>query len=401
MKGKRTKKWALGLGITGGVLVLLVVGGVVGWPMLMTSFVHRYYREAYAPIQLTSDDIGDYPVEHHLDDVPWLATEEAFCQGNSLQMIAAQRGIEEPRGYFHFLMGFTYGAVEMPGEMWLNPFTDPETGFVVAAPYLGLVRRYYVTDDEALYLDALRHCLSLGHPVRVGLDVAVFYDLADQLPHSNVLVGYDESGFYYYETVCMPGSPCEPGQLPPGEEGLWVPDQLLLEAVRAQAKMFSYPWRYSLTIFEEGPLEENLGPIWARNGQSLLGGAQYGPRQGADAIEALAAMIEERGVKVDVFEIGFGLEAAVDTRRDNAAYLREAWAGQADVERAADLFDGAADLYAEVLAALEDGIAEQPEADQIGSMLRDAAALEREVGQIFLTRGGTSEAATLASIASA
>ena len=391
MKEKRTKKWTLWLGIAGGVLVLLVVGGLIGWRALMTYFQHRYFREAYAPIELTADGIGDYPAEHHLGDVPWFATEEAYCQSNSLQMIAAQKGIEEPRGYFDFLMGFTYGASEMPGRMGFFPGTDPETGFVVAAPYLGLVRRYYVTDDEALYLDALRYYLAQGYPVRVGLDAAVLYALEEQMVHSELLVGYDETGFYYYETVCMPEMGCEPCHLPPGEEGVRVSDQTLLEAVLGQAKVFSYPWHYSLTIFEEGPLEENLGPIWARNGQALIGGAQYGPRQGADAVEGLAAGIEERGVKVDISEICFGLEAAVYIRRDNATYLREAFVDEPDIERAADLFDQVTGDYEAVLIAVRNGIADQAEADQIAARLRDAATAEREAGQIFLDRGQSSD----------
>jgi len=383
---KKNRKWVKTLGIAGGILVLLVVGGLLGWRMLMTFFQNRYYQDSYIPLELATDGIGDYQAEHHLDDVPWFATEGAYCQSNSLQMIAAQKGIEEPRGYFDFLMGFTYGACGMPG-IGFFPYTDPEPGFIAAAPYLGLQRHYYVTDDEALYLDTLRHYLAQGYPVRVGLDVAVLYDLEEEMPHSELLVGYDETGFYYYETVCLPEMGCEPCHLPPGEQGLWVADQTLLDAVLGQAKSFAYPWRYSLTVFEEGPLEEHLGPIWARNGQFLIGGAQYGPRQGADAIEWLAAGIEERGVKVDVSEMRFGLEAAVYTRRDNAAYLREAFAGEPGIMRAADLFDQAAEAYAEALASLEDGIADQSEADQIATWLRDAAGAERESGEIFLTQG--------------
>ncbi len=384
---KKNRKWVKALGIIGGILVLLAVCGLLGWRMLMTFFQNQYYQDAYAPLELAADGIGDYPAEHHLDDVPWFATEWAYCQSNSLQMIAAQKGIEEPRGYFDFLMGFTYGAVEMPGRMGFFPYTDPETGFAVAAPHLGLQRRYYTTDDEALYLDALRYYLAQGYPVRVGLDAAVLYDLEEEMPHSEVLVGYDETGFYYYETVCMPEMGCEPRHLPPGEQGFHIPNQALLDAVLAQAKALSYPWRYSLTIFEEGPAEDDLGPIWARNGQSLIGGAQYGPRQGADAIEGLAAGIEQRGVKVDVSEIRLGLQAAVYTRRDNATYLREAFAGQAEVERAADLFDHSSEAYAEALASLEDGIADQAEADQVATRLRDAATAERESGEIFLVQG--------------
>ena len=387
MKGNRTEKWGKGLGVAGGVLVLLVAGGLVAWRILMTFFQQQYYREGYAPIELAADDVGDYPATHHLDDVPWIATREWYCQANSLAMVAAQHGMDASTGHCSFLMGFTYGAVEVPGSVGFNPFSDPETGFGVAASYLGLVRRYYVTDDKELYLDALRYYLSQGHAVRVAVDVAVLYDLDRQLPHSDLLVGYDETGFYYYETVCLPGFPCEPCHLPPGGEGLRVADQVLLDAVLSQATVFSYPWHYSLTIFEGGPVEDDLGPIWTRNGNLLIGGAQYGPRQGADAIDKLAAVIEKRGVRIDVSEMRLSLEAAVFTRRGNATYLRATFADQTDVEYAAELFDQAADAYAQVLASLEDGIADQAEADRITAWLRGAAVAEREVGEVFLARG--------------
>jgi hypothetical protein len=355
--------------------------------MLMSTFQGQYYRESYAPLEVAADHVGDYPAEYHLDGVPWIATGESYCQANSLAMVAAQHGIEASTGHCSFLMGFTYGAVAVPGSVGINPFTDPEPGFAVAAPYLGLVRRYYVTDDEALYLNAVRYALSQGYAVRVALDVAVLYGLDAELPHSDLLVGYDETGFTYYETVCLPEFPCEPCHLPPGAEGLWVSDQTLLDAVLAQATAFSYPWRYSLTIFEAGARDHDLGPIWTRNGNLLVGGARYGPRQGADAIDQLATVIERRGAGIDVFEVRWGLEAASFTRRGNAAYLREAFAGQADIERAAALFDRAAEDYRAVLSELNDGVAGEAESAQVAARLREAASAEREAGEIFLARG--------------
>ena len=84
-------------------------------------------------------------------------------------MIAAQNGIERPWRHLDFLMGFTCGAGELPGVGFLPVGADPETGLLVAGPYLGLVRRYYVTDDAGLYLDALSFNLSQGYAVRVPL----------------------------------------------------------------------------------------------------------------------------------------------------------------------------------------------------------------------------------------
>ena len=380
----RNKKWAIRLGIVGGVVILLVVGGVLGWRALMNYFVQQYYQQTYQPLALEAGLVGDYPPERHLNDVPWIAVEESLCQSTSLQMIAAQWGIEQPRRYFDFLMGFTYGVSGQPGGSGFFPGTDPEAGFAIAAPYLGLVRRYYTTDDAALYLRALRYFLAQGRPVRVGLDYGLLYGMDEQLPHSDVLVGYDAQGFFYYETVCVPPAPCQAGQRPPGEEGLYVTDAKLLEAVLSQAKVFSYSWRYSFTIFEAGPRQEDLGPVWERNGQSLIGGAQYGPRSGADVIEGLADTIEKEGAGFDVAEIRPGLETAVYVRGENATYLRERFGGEAEVERAAALFDQAAGDYAAVLEASGDGIAGPAEAEQVAGWLRDAAAAEREIGRIFV-----------------
>jgi hypothetical protein len=387
MEDRRRNRWLIGLGIAGAGLVLCLVAGLVGWRALMRYFVCQYYEGEYQPIPLTAADVGHYPAEHHLDDVPWISTGEPLCQSNSLQMVAAQRGIERPRRHFDFLMGFTYGATQIPGGLAFYPGTDPETGFVAAAPYLGLVRRYYTTDDETLYLDALRTYLAQGYPVRLGLDMGLLHDLGEPIPHSDLLVGYDDGGFYYYETVCLPGVPCEPGHRPPGDEGLYVAEGKLLDAVQGQAEMLEYPWRYSLSIFEPAPLEQDLGPVWTRNGQSLAGGARYGPPQGADFINKLADEIEERGTSVDVEEIGPGLEVAAYVRSDNAAYLRDAFPGEADLERAAALFDQAAASYQAALDAVADGIADGGEAGQVAAWLRAAAAAEREVGEILMARG--------------
>jgi hypothetical protein len=387
MKVGHGARWRVGLGIAGGVAVLLVACGFAGWRALTAFFQRRYYLEGYAPVELSADAVGAFPAAHHLDDVPWIATRESYCQANSLAMVAAQHGIDAPTDHCSFLMGFTYGAVEVPGVTGINPFTDPEHGFIVAAPYLGLERRYYVTDDAALYLKALRYYLSQGYAVRIALDVGVLYGLDEPLPHSDLLVGYDEGGFAYYETVCLPEFPCEPRHLPPGEEGLWVAEGVLLDAVLSHAELFSYPWRYSLTLFEEGPLAEALGPVWTRNGQSLIGGVPYGPRQGADAIDKLAAAVEKQGPRLDVSQVSWGLEAAVFTRRDNAAYLRSVFPGQTDLTHAAELFDRAAEAYAQALAALQEGIADRTEAGQVAAWLREAAAAEREAGQVFLAQG--------------
>ena len=384
MKPRRRRQAWVAIAIATTVLVLIGAGLSLAAPAF---FARLYMRQTRQPIRLTQEAVVTFPPEHHLDNVPWIATDQWYCQSNSLAMIAAQHGIDETTEHVCFLTGFTYGASRQPHRWPFLPYTDPEAGFAVAAPYLGLQRRTYVTDDASVYLDALRTYLSRGYPVRVALNGCMLPQMepcADA--HSEILVGYDAAGFFYYETVQ------DTQHLPPGAEGIWVAEATLLEAVADWSGSFSTPWRYALTIFEEGPVEDDLTPVWARNGQLLTGGSRFAPLQGADAIEALADQIEVDRTAFDLATTDFGslrcgIEAAAYTRRANAAYLRAAFSGQTDVERAADQFEEAADRYATALKTLQDGVLEASEAPHAASALRDAAALEREIGLIFQAKG--------------
>jgi len=387
-RGDRARRWPRKLAIAGGILAVLVGAGLLGWQLLMAHFIAQYYRDTYAPIEL-ADVPASAPARHHLDDVPWYSTQETYCAATSLQMIAAQNGMAVSRDEVSFLMGFSYGAAtyQQATGLALNPFTDPEAGHAVAAPYLDLVRRYHVTADEKLYLRALRHYLSQGYALRLPLDYAVLHGLPGFVPHSDVLVGYDESGFYYYETVCLEGVPCQPGERPPGEAGLYVSDQVLVRAVGSQAAAFRYPWRYAFTLFEPGPAATDLKPIWARNGASLAGGARYEPRQGADAVEALAADLSKRGAKADLAGLRFGLESAAYTRRDDAAFLRRRFADDAGIVASADALERAAAAYEAALVTVKDGPIGPGTAARAAGLLREAASAEREAGRILLQRG--------------
>jgi hypothetical protein len=376
-----------GLSIALIVVAIVAVAGFVGYKALMNTFIQKYYRDTYLPEPLPEIAAGSYPAAYHLDDVPWIATQAPVCQSNSLQMIAAQHGIAAQRQHFDFLMGFTYGAGQIPGSLDFFPGTDPEPGFMAAAPYLGLHRRYLTTDDPDHYAAALRHYLAQGYPVRVALDMGTLYGASELTPHSEVVVGYDVEGFYIYETVCVDPAPCEPGNRPPGGRGIYVPEARLLEAVARQAQEMRYRWRYALVIFEPAETVMDLAPIWARNGAALIGGNRYGPAQGANVIDALAEHVTKHGPALDVSEIQFGVEAAARLRQDNAQYLRERFPGETDLEQAADAFEQAAEAYGVIMAAIADGIADQAEADEIAARLRDAASADREAGEIFLARG--------------
>ena len=187
-------------------------------------------------------------------------------------MIASHFGIDCTRQYFDFLMGFTYGAGDLPGIGYMPVGTDPETGFLEAAPYIGLQRHYFITDDPVVFLKATRFQLAQGNPVRLPLDMGALYGVDEQIPHSEVLIGYDEAVFEFYEPVCQPPAACQQAEHQPGEQGCYVFEERLLEAVYSQSKLFDYPWRYALSIFEPGPSSIDLHALWQRNGRNLVGG---------------------------------------------------------------------------------------------------------------------------------
>lgn len=384
MKSKRRKRTLI---IIASIALVLILVGIGGWQLMMGYFMRQYYESEYKPTTLAADMIGDFPSEYHLTDVPWFSTELLTCQSNSLQIIAAQHGIQEPRNHFDFLMGFTYGATKLPGVGFSPYGTDPEMGLMVAAPYVGLEKQYYITDNADLYRRALRSFIAQGYPVRVALDFGTLYGLSEFIAHSDVLVGYDAQGFYYYETVCIDPAKCEAGEYAPGEDGLYVSDRILLEAVLGQSKPLKYPWRYALTIFTPAATVTDLKPVWTQNSVALLGGNQYGPQTGADAIEAIAEDIAQKGPKYDIESIAMGVEVAIRTRPDNATYLQQAFPEDAEMQRAAGLLDQAAEAYRAAQIALADGIADQAEADAIANEFRIAAAAERAVGEIFAAYG--------------
>lgn len=376
--------WFTIVGIVLGITILLVILSIVAWRVILRSFMKRYVETTYHPIALGSNHVETFPPELHLRNVPWYATEVPVCISTCLQMIAAQHGSEHPRRYIDFLMGFSYGASQTPGIGFSPVGTDPEAGLRFASPYLGLDSKYYNADDGSLILNALRTNLSRGLAVRVPLDLATLYDLDEQIPHGEVLVGYNQEGFYYYEPVCRSPLPCEPGSRAPGEKGMHVADQKLLQAMKVLCKTFNYPWQYAFSIFEPGPLTVDLGAVFKRNGESLVGGEGFGRMWGAAVIEHYADQIEKRGERFDPEQVELGLEIAVFTRHENVECLRQDLPSTDSTLAAAELFEKAAENYERCSAAIQGGIADRETAGQIATWLHANAELERQVGEIFL-----------------
>ncbi|MBT9149819.1 MAG: hypothetical protein AAGB97_08390 [Dehalococcoidia bacterium] len=378
-----------------------IIGGLLALPSHIGRFFQkRYFYDAYKPTRIEAQFTGHFPAEHHIQAIPWISHERGYCQSTTLQMIARHHNIEKPRDYFAFLIGYTFGGIYgLSRDGFFFPFSDPEPGFVVAAPVLGLERKYLITNDEELLLNTIRYYLAQDIPVRIAWDAAIppregierGYPIpveegwldhrADFLPHSVLFVGYDEVGFYYFETGVE-------DKLVGGEIGTKVADQTVLEAIRSLSSTFGLPWMYMLIIFVEGERVEGLSPIWRRNGKALVG-FKFGPMAwGSFGIRRFAKSIERKGVDLTpekIEELKVVLEPFSYTRLDNALFLKRHFAGDPEIEKAASLLTTAGGYYEEILEIVtEEGIISE-NVERMVSLLRKGASLEREAGKVFVT----------------
>ena len=367
------------------VLLLLCLGiGLVECGHIGGYFQRKYFRDQYVPQEFKLHGVGSPPSECHLDDVPWISHEGPHCQTATLQMVAHKHGLDPSLAYVDFLMGASYGAVYFRDLTSLRAMplfhTDPEPGLRVAAPYLGLERQYIVTNDADAFLQASRFYLSTGYPVRIAVNVLRLLGEEGFSPHSELLVGYDESGFYYYETGGK-------DRFIEGAEGLRLTDQTLLDAVRDLTDRFGLPWEFALTIFEKREREGDLSDIWRRNGSQLVG-TRWGPAQGAVGIREFASDIEEAALGITDWQfIARHLAAGSGYRLANARFLRDHFAGHGRVEEAARLLAEAGGYYQEAAAIVAEDIDDIGEVEVLVSLLRKAASSEEQAGRALLAQG--------------
>lgn len=359
-------------------IVLLVLMGLsfIFGPQISKYFQNKYYKSAYAPVEIDASSIENFPKSHRIKGIPWISYKKSYCQSAALQMIARKNGIKESVGYFNFLMGFTYGAFFRTDMNIFSPYTDPVLGFKEASPYLGLKMKCLTTNDQNLFLNAVRFYISREHPVVIELNAARLWKEKDIIPHTELLIGYDENGFEYFETG-------RENRFEIQGKGLKIDDQSFIDAVASLSKEFMTPWKFSLIIFEKDKKEENLKKIWLRNGNFLVGN-KIGPlTSGSQSIRQFALKVRKTA-KVRELKL---LEPAIYTRLDNADFLRKHFPRDNDVEKASKLFKKSGNCFENVLNMLKEGSVDKEKAEKISQFLLNASNFEKEIGEIFLKRG--------------
>ncbi|MCU0698259.1 MAG: BtrH N-terminal domain-containing protein [Myxococcaceae bacterium] len=360
--------------------LLLLAGLIGGYLVVMRGAVQAYYGAEYRAEPLPAAMLGTPPPTFRLTDVPWFSERLDHGASSSLRMLAAQQGRLVPRATIDFLTGITWGARPIPRRSGFLPGQDVEAGLLRAAPLLGFTRRFVTTDSADDFVRAVKTAIAGGRAVRLALDRAMLLEQRGLVPHSVVVVGYDEAHFEYYEPWCDDDARCTPAERPAGHPGLSVPTARLLLAVESLSLAMQYPWVYQFVVLEPaGAPAIDLSTLLAINGRGLIGQRTAGPSVGSVAVEDTAKALERHGNDVVTPELSGGVALAAAVRRDDAEALVTLFPARPELAKASEALDEAARQYAKAHQALQAKALEQATA-----ALKEAAKADLTAGRVLL-----------------
>ena len=378
------------------VLILIIVLAMIGYVLhlpevrfekvnLRLKFQYDYIFETYKPKWLSRGDIEAYPSSHFITGIPWISYNKSYCAAICLQMVAYKYGVKEPVEYFNFIMGFTYGAYlgTFDNRVYLIPGGDPFVGYVNASKILNFEYNLLVTNDKKLFIDACRYFVSKDTPVILPVNMSRLYHLKYFSPHFELLVGYDEDGFYLYEPV---QSKCI---FEFGKQGYRFPVDLVVKAVEDMSVTFNLPWKYALIYFiKRGEPIKDLRKLLAVNGKLQIGRNftldNFRMYFGSYAYKVLADYISKG--KVEINNVIWSIMLAYTSRTDNAKFLRERFPDNKLVLEAAEYLTKAAKIYKKIFELAKDGVT-PGDREKIVSLLKEAAEYERKAGALMIEAG--------------
>ena len=321
----------------------------------------NYFDYDYKPINMDFN-LGNEnnPESYMIEDIKHISHKESYCESTAFQMILYKNGYKPTINQINFLMGFTYGAFYPGSQYGFIPYNDPVMGTKVAASRFKLKQKYYITDNDALFIDTLKYYLSRDYPICVQLNEAVLIDKEGFYPHCELFVGYDKNGFYYSRTS--------------SKHNLQEKPVLFIENDKLLKKSFTRNWRYSFYIFEKdnSKIEANY---LQRNGYLLKGFQGEKLTTGFLAIKEFAKDIESKG-KV---QNPWSLEALFYTRLHNAEYVA---IDIQSVKNTSEIFIEASNCYKEAFNMYKEQNGNK--LIKIIELLDKGADLENNIANIFI-----------------
>lgn len=337
--------------------------------LIFNFYQKKYYDQAYRPSNIKLGRIPRYPEKCIIEGISGISSERQYQEAVALKMINDSIHPKENISIenINFLMGYTYGASFNSIKKNFIPFREPIEGLRIAAPFMGLHMDYRTTYSSDAFISSIKEYISQGCPVIVQLDMAALLGTDGFYPNSELLVGYDRAGFYYYETMGKDN-----------KEKKYVSKQKLIDAANKLNAKFRKPWRYGFCIFTAREKNININKILKRNGNSLIGERSKSVSSGAQAIEELANSIEE----LKNFNNEWILQTLAYTRRDNAKFLEDFFKDNDKIVESAKLFNTASENYEKALKIIKDNSSDES-VKEIKKLLIENCKLEKQIGNIF------------------
>ena len=338
------------------------------------SIQQDYYEKYLHPILLNELGNSNLPDEYHINNIPCISYQNAYCASAALQMVAEQKGNIENIDHINWLMGFTYSFYFFNNNSFALPYNDPETGYVNASSYLGLKRNYLITSDSIVFITNLKKQLTLNNPLRIALNSSTLHDVKGFTPHSILVVGYSKDTIYYYETGIKDRKLLN-------YSGERVEISKFLSSIRSISSIFNYPWLYNMTVFDSSIQNNDLEKVWIRNGELLIGNVSGPVSTGSKGIKNFSEYIINNELKESqYFQLAMVLDMGRYTRSDNANYIRTNYTRQ-KFQNIADLFDKSSSLFKEAKQAMQ-----VKDKNTVVEKLNEISEIEYTIGKLLTNK---------------
>ncbi|AGK99168.1 hypothetical protein [Clostridium pasteurianum] len=350
-------------------IVVAIIVIIFLYFLIINFYQKKYYDQAYRPKSIKFGRIPRYPEKTVIEGLKGVSSEKQYQEAAAIKMINDKVYPKESisTDNINFLMGYTYGVSFNSIKKNFIPFSEPIEGLRIAAPFMGLHMDYRTTYSPNAFVGSIKEYISQGYPVMVQLDMSTLLGTDGFYPNSELLVGYDRAGFYYYETMGKDN-----------KEKKYVSKQKLIDATNKLNAKFRKPWRYGFCIFTTREKNININKILKRNGNSLTGEINKAVYSGAKAIKEFAKVLKE----TNNFNNQWILETLAYTRKDNAKFLEERFKDNNEIIEASKLFNIASENYKKAFEIIK-ASSDEDSIKNISELLLENCKLEEKIGNIF------------------
>ena len=336
--------------------------------MIFNFYQKKYYDQAYSPKAIRFGEMRKYPEKYIMDGFVSISSEKQYQEAAAIKMINDKINTDKNISVdnINFLMGYTYGVSFNRTNKSFVPFLEPTVCSKICAPFLGLKMDYRTTSSSKVFVDAIKYCISQGHPILVQLDMATLLGKNSFYSISELIVGYNKNEFCYYETFGIDN-----------EKKKYVSVKKLVDATNKLNTKFKKPWKYGFSVFNASEKNQRIKDVIKINGRNLIGEVTPRTSSGSFAIADIAKHIKE----TKTFSYEWPLEVLAYSRSDNAKFFEEYFKDDTELKEVANLFKVVSAKYNEALKIIKIEINEA-NINEVSRLLFENSQLEEQIGRI-------------------